>query len=151
MSGLRCSRATPTILLGFLLPWACGISSRLLQQSAAAAPYLGRGISLLRLSPLQHHAATACRSSSFTLSNKQNLSLSTVEVCRFFCLNCQALGAVVPLQGILKERTSGQQMFPAAASVLPQYSLTGRLATSSKAPGWLSQTVTKSKLSLLAA
>ena len=43
MSGLRCSRATPTILLGFLLPWACGISSRLLQQSTDAAPYLGQG------------------------------------------------------------------------------------------------------------
>ena len=36
--------ATPTILLGFLLPWAWGISSRLLQQSTAAAPYLGRGV-----------------------------------------------------------------------------------------------------------
>ena len=37
--------ATPTVLLGFLLPWTWGISSRLLQQSAAAAPYLGRGLS----------------------------------------------------------------------------------------------------------
>ena len=37
--------ATPTVLLGFLLPWTCGISSRLLQQSAAAAPYLGRVVS----------------------------------------------------------------------------------------------------------
>ena len=34
---------TPTILIGFLLPWTWGISSRLLQQCAAAAPYLGRG------------------------------------------------------------------------------------------------------------
>ena len=33
--------ATPTVLLGFLLPWAWGISSRLHQQSAAIAPYLG--------------------------------------------------------------------------------------------------------------
>ena len=40
-----CHHATPTILLGFLLPWSWGISSRLLQQSAAAAPYLGRGVS----------------------------------------------------------------------------------------------------------
>ena len=32
--------ATPTVLLGFLLPWTWGISSRLLQQNAAAAPYL---------------------------------------------------------------------------------------------------------------
>ena len=33
---------TPTVLLGFLLPWTWGISSWLLQQSTAAAPYLGR-------------------------------------------------------------------------------------------------------------
>ena len=31
-------------LIGFLLPWACDISSRLLQQSAAIAPYLKRGV-----------------------------------------------------------------------------------------------------------
>ena len=37
--------ATPTVLLGFLLPWTWGISSWLLQQIAAAAPYLGRGVS----------------------------------------------------------------------------------------------------------
>ena len=40
-----CPLATLTVLLGFLLPWAWGISSRLLQQSAAIAPYLGRGVS----------------------------------------------------------------------------------------------------------
>ena len=45
MSALWCPLATPSILLGFLLPWAWGISSWLLQQSAAAAPYLGRGAS----------------------------------------------------------------------------------------------------------
>ena len=37
--------ATPTVLLGFLLPWMFIISSRLFQQSAAAVPYLGRGVS----------------------------------------------------------------------------------------------------------
>ena len=42
---LWCPLATPTILLGFLLPWAWGSSSRLLQPSAAIAPYLGRGVS----------------------------------------------------------------------------------------------------------
>ena len=42
---LWCPLATPIILLGFLLPWAWGISSRLLQQSAAVAPYLGWGVS----------------------------------------------------------------------------------------------------------
>ena len=40
-----CPLATPTILLGFLLPWTWGISSQLLQQSVAAAPYLGGGVS----------------------------------------------------------------------------------------------------------
>ena len=42
---LWCPLATPTILLGFLLPWAWGISSQLLQQSAAIAPYRGQGVS----------------------------------------------------------------------------------------------------------
>ena len=37
--------ATPTVLLGFLLPGMWGIFSWLLQQSAAAPPYLGRGVS----------------------------------------------------------------------------------------------------------
>ena len=41
VSALGCPLETPTILLGFLLPWAWGISSRLLQQSTATAPYLG--------------------------------------------------------------------------------------------------------------
>ena len=36
---------TPTVLLGFLLPWTRDISSWLLQQSTATAPYLGRGVS----------------------------------------------------------------------------------------------------------
>ena len=31
-----------TYRLGFLLSWTWGVSSRLLQQSAATAPYLGR-------------------------------------------------------------------------------------------------------------
>ena len=45
VSALWCPLATPTILLGFLLPRTWAISSRLLQQSAATAPYLGRGAS----------------------------------------------------------------------------------------------------------
>ena len=45
VSALWCPLATPTVLLGFLLPWAWGISSRLLQQSAAIAPYLGGAVS----------------------------------------------------------------------------------------------------------
>ena len=43
VSALRCPLSIPTILLGYLLPQTWGISSRLLQQSAAVAPYLGRG------------------------------------------------------------------------------------------------------------
>jgi len=35
------------VLPGFPLPWTWGISSWLLQQSAAAAPYLGRGVASL--------------------------------------------------------------------------------------------------------
>jgi len=45
VSALWCPLATPTILLGFLLPWTWGISSRLLKQSAATAPYFRRGVS----------------------------------------------------------------------------------------------------------
>ena len=40
VSALWCPLTTPTVL-----PWKWGISSRLLQQSAAAAPYLGWGVS----------------------------------------------------------------------------------------------------------
>ena len=45
VSALWCPLATSTVSLGFLLPWTWGISSWLLQQSAAAAPYLGWGVS----------------------------------------------------------------------------------------------------------
>ena len=45
VSALWCPLATSTVLLGFLLPWSWGISSRLLQQSTATAPYLGWGAS----------------------------------------------------------------------------------------------------------
>ena len=45
VSALWCPLATPAVFFGFLLPWAWGISSRLLQQSTATAPYLGRGVS----------------------------------------------------------------------------------------------------------
>ena len=43
--------ATPTVLLGFFLPWKWGISSRLFQQSTATAPYLGRGYLLMAAPP----------------------------------------------------------------------------------------------------
>ena len=44
VSALWCPLATSTILLGFFLPWVWGISSWLLQQSAATAPYRGWGV-----------------------------------------------------------------------------------------------------------
>ena len=47
LSALWCPLSVPTILLGFLLPWTCGLSSRLLQQSTATAPYLRCGIAPL--------------------------------------------------------------------------------------------------------
>ena len=47
LSALWCPPSAPTILLGFLLPWTWGISSQLLQQSAASAPYLARGVAPL--------------------------------------------------------------------------------------------------------
>ena len=49
VSALWCPLATPTVLLEFLLPWAWGMSSQLLQQSTATAPYLGWGLSPHRL------------------------------------------------------------------------------------------------------
>ena len=45
VSVLWCRLATPTVLHGFLLPWTWGISSCVLQQSAATAPNFGRGMS----------------------------------------------------------------------------------------------------------
>ena len=45
VTALWCPLSTPTVSHGFLLPGTWGLSSRLLQQSAAAAPYLGWGVS----------------------------------------------------------------------------------------------------------
>ena len=45
VSALWCPLTSPTVLLGFLFPWMWGISSQLLQQSTATAPYLGQGVS----------------------------------------------------------------------------------------------------------
>ena len=45
LSALWCPLSALTVLLGFLLPWTWGPYSRLLQYSAATAPYLGPGVS----------------------------------------------------------------------------------------------------------
>ena len=49
LSALWCPPSAPTVLLGFLLPWTWSLCSLLLQQSAAAAPYLS-----CRVAPLGH-------------------------------------------------------------------------------------------------
>ena len=67
MSVLWCPLATPTLLLGFLLPWVWGISSRLLQQSAAIAPYLGRGVSPHRRPSWPSMWDSSSRPSCYTL------------------------------------------------------------------------------------
>ena len=51
LSDLGCPLTVPTVSLGFLLPWMWGISSGLLQQSAAATPYLGGGVGPLHCCP----------------------------------------------------------------------------------------------------
>ena len=55
LSALWCPLSVPTVFLGFFLPWLWGISSWLLQQSAASAPYLGHGAAPLGFAcaPLQ--------------------------------------------------------------------------------------------------
>ena len=58
VSALWCPLATPTVSVGFLLPWMWGISSWLLQQSAAAAPYLWPGVSPTTAPPDLEHGIT---------------------------------------------------------------------------------------------
>ena len=59
VSALWCPLATPTVLLGLLLPWMWGMASRLLQQSTAAAPYLGHGVAPLGRRPDLRHGDRA--------------------------------------------------------------------------------------------
>ena len=61
--------SVPIILLGFLLSWMWGISSQLLQQSAAAAPDLGCGVSPL-----------ACCSWPWTWGISSQLPLLTLDM-----------------------------------------------------------------------
>ena len=46
LSALWCPLSAPNTLVGLLLLLMLGISSQMLQQSAATAPYLGHGVSL---------------------------------------------------------------------------------------------------------
>ena len=73
VSALWCPLATPTILLGFLLPWTWGISSQLLQQSTAAAPYLG-----WRVSPHRHPSWPSTWDSSVVKKKKKKKNLEYI-------------------------------------------------------------------------
>ena len=55
VSALWCPLATPTVLLGFLLPWTWGLSSGCSSKAQPSAPYLGRGVAPLSCgsAPLQ--------------------------------------------------------------------------------------------------
>ena len=58
----------------------------------------------------------------------QNLTYKpslNMEVCPFLVSTAKPWGQLALLQGILKERISGQQMAPAASRVLSLYSLLG--------------------------
>ena len=67
--------ATPTILLGFLLPLTWGISSRLLQQSTANASYLGQGVS-------PHGCPSWSLVAPLGLPEPAQLLLHTVKSCK---------------------------------------------------------------------
>ena len=75
VSALWCPLTTPTVLLGFLLPWTWSVSSWLLQQSTAAARYLGGGVS-----------PQGCPSWSWMWSSSSQPSSNTekAEVERFY-------------------------------------------------------------------
>ena len=70
LSALWSPLSVPTILLRFHLPWMWGLSSRLLQQSAAAAPDLW-----CRVAPLSRICAPSCRRTGW--SNRQIWPWST--------------------------------------------------------------------------
>ena len=120
LSALWCPLATPTILLGFLLPWMWGISSQLLQQSTAAAPYVGRGVSPHDLpswpwtwssssGPSGTHAATThlqnARSIYYSKINQYNNHINSLKRKNFiinlnsyrkiFCQNSKTLSKVM--------------------------------------------------------
>ena len=100
---LWCPLSVPTILLGFLLPWTWGISSRLLQQSAATTPYLGSRAAPLgcrpwcgcELVPL-HHASVLllqppciCTTIAAVVSNNSTIYYSSYCFCycdRIVCM-----------------------------------------------------------------
>ena len=102
-SALWCPLSVPTLLFGFLLPWKWGMSSRLLQQSSAIAPYLGSRVAPLSCCPWFAcgevplcHASTLtwqlpciCTAIATEASNKSTTYLSSYCFCycdRIVCL-----------------------------------------------------------------
>ena len=97
--------ATSTVLLGFLLPWTWGISSWLLQESAASAPYLGQGVSPHRCPFWPWMWNSSSRPSCACVANapwrwgcsSRPLALGMGSSSRLFLLPCSlALSATAP-------------------------------------------------------
>ena len=82
-----CPLVTPTVLLGFLLPWTWGISSRLLQPSAATTPYLGWGVS-----------PHGCPSWPWTWSSSSQPSFACAAIPIWFNINIGLFLLFPPLQ-----------------------------------------------------
>ena len=93
-------------LLGFILPWTWGISSRLLQQSAAVAPYLGSRVAPLSCHPLfgcgefpLHHASALmwqppliCTAIAAEVSNNSTTYCSSYCFCYCDRIVCMLTG-----------------------------------------------------------
>ena len=76
LSALWSSGSVSTILLGFHLPWMWGLSSWLLQQSAADTPYLRCGVASLGCGPW-----LASLGSSFWICSCTITMLKTYQLC----------------------------------------------------------------------
>ena len=90
VSSLCCPLATPTVLLRFLLPWTWGISSRLLQQSAATARYLGWSCPSLTWMGSSSSRSSCTRTAAnpwFDIVKLINVSSS---LSPFFCIHDQS-------------------------------------------------------------
>ena len=72
LPALWCPLSAPTILLEFLLPWTWGISSWLLQQSTAAAPYLRCEVAPLSCCPWPWTWGNSSQPHSCAVGNPKN-------------------------------------------------------------------------------
>ena len=78
VTALWCPLATPTVSVGFLWPWTWAISSRLLQQSAAAALTLVEGW------PLSTALILPCAAAPVTCINAASLHMLICHLCILF-------------------------------------------------------------------